>query len=194
MANIKTKVLTDEEFFLIIKTIKTGFTTEDGNQVKSNQRIATALTLQANLGLRISDIINLRLSDIIRDGNRYRLNIKEQKTGKAREFTVPNDVYTYLQSYALDNNIKTNQKLFGITVRQIQKHLKSVTIYLKLEKISTHSFRKYFAVSIYNDNGYNVELVRQLLQHSTVAVTQHYLSVQPQLVEQALQNHIKLPS
>ncbi|MCT4606204.1 MAG: tyrosine-type recombinase/integrase [Marinisporobacter sp.] len=194
MANIKTKVLTDEEFCLIIKTISIGLTTEDGKQIKPNNRIATALTLQANLGLRIGDIVNLRLSDIIRSGNRYELNIQEQKTGKIRDFTVPAEIYTYLQTYALENSIKPNQRLFSITVRQIQKHLKSVTEYLGLEKISTHSFRKYFAISIYNDNNYNVELVRQLLQHSTVAVTQHYLSVQPREVEQALQRHIKLPS
>ncbi len=193
MANIKTRALTEYEYSLIIQTIRKGIKTKDDRQIKPNLRIATALVVQANLGLRIGDIVNLKLSDIIKDANRYRLNIKEQKTGKVREFTVPNEIYTYLQSYALDNNIKTNQKLFSITVRQIQKHLKIVTEHLGLENISTHSFRKFFAVSIYNNNNYNIELVRQLLQHSTVAVTQHYLSVQPELVEKALQNHIKLP-
>lgn len=44
------------------------------------------------------------------------------------------------------------------------------------------------------ENDYNVELVRQLLQHSSVAVTQHYLSVEPKIVEQALQKHIVLPA
>ena len=192
MANIKTRALTEEEFSLIIQTIQEGFKTIDSKQIKPNSRIATALVIQANLGLRIGDIVNLKLSDIIKDGARYRLNIKEQKTGKIREFTVPTEIYTYLQSYALENNIKPNQKLFSITVRQIQKHLKIVTEYLGLESISTHSFRKFFAVSIYNNNNYNVELVRQLLQHSTVAVTQHYLSVQPRQIEEALQKHIRL--
>lgn len=177
MDNIKTRVLTEGEFSLIMKTIQEGFITADGRQIKPNTRIATALVVQANLGLRIGDIVNLKLSDIVKDGNIYRLNIKEQKTGKIREFTVVNQVLTYLQSYALDNNVKPNQKLFSITVRQIQKHLKIITEYLELENISTHSFRKFFAVSIYNNNNYNVELVRQLLQHSTVVVTQHYLSV-----------------
>lgn len=193
MANIKTRALTEEEFSLIIKTIQEGLITVDGRQIKPNIRIATALVIQANLGLRIGDIVNLKLSDIVKDGNRYRLNIKEQKTDKIREFTVPTEIYTYLQSYALENSIKPNQRLFSITVRQIQKHLKIVTEYLGLENISTHSFRKFFAVSIYNNNNFNVELVRQLLQHSSVAVTQHYLSVQPELVEKALQKHIKLP-
>ena len=33
--------------------------------------------------MRISDILNLRLDDIVRDGDRYRLEIVEQKTAQA---------------------------------------------------------------------------------------------------------------
>lgn len=51
--------------------------------------------LEANLGLRISDIVQLRLCDIVKDGNRYRLAIIEQKTGKARVFTVPLALYQF---------------------------------------------------------------------------------------------------
>ena len=43
---------------------------------------------------------------------------------------------------------------------------------MKLENISTHSFRKYFATHIYINNNYNVALVRELLQHSDLKTTQ----------------------
>ena len=194
MANKKTRVLTEDEYKVIIDTCRKGFVTRDGRHIKANIRIAVALTLQANLGLRIGDIVDLRLSDIIKDGGRYRLNIKEQKTNKSRIFTVPSEVYTYLQGYALEMQIKPTEVLFSLTVRAIQKHLALITDYLGLQDIGTHSFRKFFAMSIYNNNDYNVELVRVLLQHSSVAVTQHYLSVQPKLVEDALAKHIALPA
>jgi len=194
MANKRTRALTKEEFFLLIETIRQGFSMYSGVTVKPNARIATALVIEGNLGIRIGDIVHLRLSDIIRDGNRYRLNIIEQKTGKKREFTVPSEIYTFLQSYSLSHNISPNQKLFSLSVRAIQKHLSYAADRLGLENIGTHSLRKYFAMEIYNSNGYNVELVRHLLQHSSVAVTQHYLSVQPQLMELALANHIHLPT
>ena len=193
MANKKTRALTDDEFAQIIQTIQRGYITADGKKIKPNIRVSVALTLQANLGLRIGDIINLKLSDIVKDGNRYRLDITEQKTGKKREFTVPNEIYTYLQSYALENSIRPNQKLFPITVRQVQKHLQITAAYLNLENVGTHSFRKFFAVSVYNNNNYNVELVRTLLNHSNVTVTQRYLSIENRLVELALQNNIVLP-
>lgn len=93
--NYKTKALTEEQFSIIIKTIKSGFITADNKRVYPNERIAVCLTLQANLGLRIGDIVNLRLSDIVRDGNRYRLDIVEQKTLKSRIFTVPNEIFTF---------------------------------------------------------------------------------------------------
>ena len=75
MANKKTRALTQEEYETIIETMKTGF-----SGYRKNERIATVLVLEANLGLRISDILRLHLSDIVRDGKRYRLDSTEYKT------------------------------------------------------------------------------------------------------------------
>ena len=108
--NKKTVALTEEQYKSIIGTIHSGFVCADGHIVKPNRRIATALSLEANLGLRISDILQLRLSGIIHDGNRYRLNIIEQKTKKKREFTVPIEIYSFIQNYALENNINPAAK------------------------------------------------------------------------------------
>lgn len=82
MANKKTLALTREQYIVIIQTIKEGFVRKDGSIFKPNERLATILTLEANLGIRISDILQLKLTSIVRDGDRYRLDIIEQKTGK----------------------------------------------------------------------------------------------------------------
>ena len=190
--NIKTVALTDQEYQAIIGVMQSGFTTSGGRIVKPNARIATALTLEANLGIRISDVLRLRLSDIIRDGDRYRLNITEKKTGKKREFTVPVEIFAYIQNYALEHGISPVAKLFDISERAVQLHLQLVCEHLDLENVSSHSFRKYFASSIYTNNNYNIELVRVLLQHSSVTTTQRYIGLQRKEVEKALQNHIKL--
>lgn len=190
--NKKTIALTDEQYRRIIKTIRSGFVCDDGHMVKPNKRIATALSLEANLGLRISDILQLRLSAIIHDGERYRLDIVERKTKKKREFTVPIEIYSYIQNYVLENNINPAARLFDLSERTIQNHLQLVCGYLGYENISTHSFRKYFATSIYTDSNYNIELVRVLLQHSSVATTQRYIGIGSREIENALQNHIRL--
>lgn len=190
--NKKTVALTEEQYKTIISTIRAGVIMEDGSVINPNERIATALTLEANLGLRISDILQLRLSAIIRDGDRYRLNIVEQKTQKKREFTVPTDIYVYIQKYALDNNISPTAKLFDISERAVNKHLKAICDYLGYDGIGSHSFRKYFATSIYTNNNYDINLVRVLLQHSSTTTTQRYIGLQEKHIEEALQNHINL--
>ena len=185
--NKKTIALTEEQYKEIIKTIKEGFLTSRGNE-----RVATALILEANLGIRISDIIQLRLCDIVKDGSRYRLDIIEQKTQKARTFTVPVELYQYISQYCIDNGIKSNEIIFNISERAIQKHLKLACDYLGYEGISTHSFRKFFATNIYIDNDYNIKLVQELLQHSSIAITQKYLGISSKQLEDAIQNNLKL--
>lgn len=190
--NKKTRALTQEQYVDIINTMRNGFICKDGHVVKGNGRIATALSLEANLGLRISDILKLRLKDIVRDGNRYRLDIVEQKTQKRREFTVPMDIYIYIQNYVLENKISPSAKMFDLSERAVNKHLKLTCDYLGYEGIGSHSFRKFFATSIYENNNYNIELVRVLLQHFSVVTTQRYIGIGDKQIETALQNHINL--
>ena len=187
--NKKTKALTTEQYREIIQTMKEGFC-----GCRPNERIATALVLEGNLGLRISDIVKLRLCDIVLDGDRYRLEIVEQKTGKSRVFTVPLVIQQYIENYCLRNGIRRDELMFPITERAIQKQLKIVCDYLGFEGISTHSFRKWYATEIYKNNGYDIALVQRLLQHSSAAVTQRYIGMEPQRVEAAIQNHAQLLS
>ena len=195
MANFKTRAVSKEEFELIIKTISTGFVLSDGRRVKPNERVATILTLQANLGLRVGDVVKLRLSDIVLENGRYHLDITEQKTQKTRNFTVPAEVYIYIQNYAIKRGLKPKQRLFDISVRTVQNHLQLTCDYLGFgHSLGTHAFRKFFAQSIYENNNFDIVLVKELLQHSSVAITQRYVGVGSQRVEQALQNHVVLPT
>lgn len=191
MANMKTKALTTDEYKLIIDTLRSGFKYND-KEVRANNRIATALVIQSNLGLRIGDVLGLKLKDIIKDGDRYRLDIIEEKTQKQRTFTVPTEIYNYIKMYCLENNIKATAKIFDISERAVQKQLKIVCEYLGIEKVSTHSFRKYFATQIYINSNYNIALVKELLQHSNTNITQRYIGISSREIETALNNHICL--
>ena len=44
-----------------------------------NEKTAKSLALEGNLGIRTSDILSLRPCDIVREGDRYRLEIVEKK-------------------------------------------------------------------------------------------------------------------
>lgn len=185
--NKKTVTLTTEQYKEIITTMREGFC-----GCKPNERIATALVLEGNLGIRISDILKLKLSDIVMDGDRYRLEIVEQKTKKARSFTVPLVIQQYIENYCLRKGISRDQIIFPITERAVQKQLALVCDYLGYEGISTHSFRKWYATEIYKNNGYDIALVQRLLQHSSSAVTQRYIGIEQERVEKAIQDHAQL--
>ena len=185
--NKKTKALTTEQYKEIIQTMKEGFC-----GCRPNERVATALVLEGNLGLRISDIVKLRLCDIVLDGDRYRLEIVEQKTGKSRVFTVPLVIQQYIENYCLRNGLRRDELIFPLTERAIQKQLKIVCDYLGFEGISTHSFRKWYATEIYKNSGYDIALVQRLLQHSSAATTQRYIGIEPQRIEAAIQGHAQL--
>ena len=185
--NKKTKALTTEQYKEIIQTMKEGFC-----GCRPNERVATALVLEGNLGLRISDIVKLRPCDIVLDGDRYRLEIVEQKTGKSRVFTVPLVIQQYIENYCLRNGLRRDERIFPLTERAIQKQLKIVCDYLGFEGISTHSFRKWYATEIYKNSGYDIALVQRLLQHSSAATTQRYIGIEPQRIEAAIQGHAQL--
>ena len=181
------QALTTDQYTTLIRTIKTG-----GHGFRANPRIAAVLTAEANLGIRIGDVLKLRLSDIIVDGGRYRLNIVEEKTGKKRTFTVPAELYNYFCDYAERNNIGRSDKLFPITERAVQKHLKSVCDYLGFKNISTHSFRKWYATDIYNASGHDIILVQHLLQHSSPATTRRYIGMSEEKIENAIAKHVSI--
>lgn len=192
MANKTTIALSNEQYQIIISTIKAGFVYPDQNgtehKFRPNNQLATILSLETLLGIRISDIINLKLNSIVKDGNNYRLDITEQKTGKKRTFKVENNIYSFIQDYAIENGKKKTEQLFTISERAVQKQLKIVADYLGIENISTHSFRKLFATTVYTDSNHNIELVRELLQHSSTVTTQRYIKANTKEVETALNN------
>ena len=128
------------------------------------------------------------MCSFVKDGDRYRLDIVEQKTRKTRTFTVPIEVYSFIQEYAIANNISVDARLFDVSERQVERHLNKVftKMGLPLRNYGTHSARKLFATKVYVENSYNIELVRVLLQHSSVVTTQRYIGIQQKQVEDAL--------
>jgi len=85
--------------------------------------------------------------------------------------------------------------IFVLEIRnfgRLQLKLEFVCDYLGYEGISTYSFRKWYATEIYKANGFDIALVQRLLQHSSAATTQRYIGIEPQKIEQAIQNHAQL--
>ena len=184
----ETRAITEEEYREIIDVMRSG----KPGFFAPNERAAMALVMEANLGIRISDIVKLRMCDIIRDGDRWRLSIVEQKTAKERVFTVPEQVRSFLLDYCYKKGIKDNEPIIPVAPRTVQDALKKVTRFLEMDRVGTHSFRKFFATRIYEASGHDTELVREILQHGSLETTQHYLRATSERVDTALSKNIAL--
>lgn len=183
--NMATRPLTVGEYRKIIELIINGFTyIQDGTEktFRPNSKLALALQLQASLGLRIGDVLELKETNF-KGG---KLELREDKTNKLQYRDVNLSILNAVNTYVLTNGIAKDDKLFNrLSVRAVQKSLKIVTNYLGLENVSTHSFRKLYAVTVYETNNNNIELVKELLNHTSIATTQRYIRVSQQAINKA---------
>ena len=173
-----------DEYMTIITLCQKGFTYKDEYGVKHifrpNKQLAMTFILQANLGLRISDVLKLKPSTFKND----KLEVIEKKTGKLQYRTINRNLKELIYEYALENNIKSNDYLIQVKVRAIQKQLAIIANYLNLTNISSHSFRKLFGVTVYNKTNGNIELLKELFNHSNIATTQRYIKVSQKQIDE----------
>lgn len=173
-----------DEYMTIITLCQKGFTYKDEYGVKHifrpNKQLAMTFILQANLGLRISDVLKLKPSTFKND----KLEVIEKKTGKLQYRTINRNLKELIYEYALENNIKSNDYLIQVKVRAIQKQLSIIANYLNLTNISSHSFRKLFGVTVYNKTNGNIELLKELFNHSSISTTQRYIKVSQKQIDE----------
>lgn len=177
--------LEKDEYLTIMQLCRTGFTYKDKEGVthifRPNKQLAMTFMLQANLGLRISDVLKLKPSTFKND----KLEIIEKKTGKLQYRTINRNLKEIIYEYAMENNIKSNDYLIKVKVRAIQKQLEIIVNHLNLTNISSHSFRKFFGVTIYNQTNGNIDLLKEIFNHSNIATTQRYIRVSQKQIDEA---------
>lgn len=174
MGSYTTRPLEENELKDIIESIASGYTDNHGIRHKPNRQIAVILTLQANLGCRIGDICALCVENIVWDGNAWRLDMTEQKTGKTRNYIVPTPVKAFIDKWMIEKGISSGN-LFSINEYAVWKQLRGVSDYLGLENVSAHSFRKSAAIRTYEASGKDIALTSLFLNHSDTKTTLRYL-------------------
>ena len=130
--------------------------------------------------LRSSDVLNLTLRDVRPNGGIAReVSITQKKTGMRVQFDISDRTKSALSDWiVLNSQMQPDDLLFAITPRQHQRIVKQWAVMLGLDPAlySTHSIRRTRATHLYAQTK-NVEAVRQLLGHKSVAATSIYLGV-----------------
>lgn len=108
-----------------------------------------------NTGLRISDIIKLKVSDVLNENRTVKSHICiiEKKTGKRKKFKINDTLSREFAEYC--KNLEMTDYLFSsrkgqnepITRVQAYRLLNTVAEKIGLEEIGTHTLRKTFRLS-----------------------------------------------
>lgn len=129
-------------------------------------------------GRRVSDILNLKTSQILRDGRvKERVTIRELKTGKNALIYIPVKLRDRLiqnagEIYVFEGR---NSKYKHRSRQAVAKDLKRARKILRMDKliVSSHSARKIWAVNQYK-HAYNLEQLQKQMNHSDPAITMIY--------------------
>jgi integrase len=129
------------------------------------------LELQAKCGLRIGELLKIKVSDV----SDRTITLREPKSGKESELAyMPENVSKKLAKYIKDNALQSDDRPFPIcysTARSLVRRLgEKVNV-----RISPHDLRRYSATYA-SRNGIPLEVVSKvILRHQDLKTTQVYL-------------------
>lgn len=152
----------------------------------SNLRDYCLFVLGINSGLRISDLLKLRISDVVDDKGKVqnRIMTREKKTGKGKNFPVSDTSRKAIEEYLGSRKYESEEPLFisrkgkdflkrQRAYRIINEAARSVGI---KEKIGTHTLRKTFGYHAYQA-GKDITIIQKLFNHSCPKVTLSYIGI-----------------
>lgn len=140
-----------------------------------------------NTGLRISDIVPLKVSDV---KDKERLVIREQKTNKVRRLKFPvkliEDIDDYVRGMKDDDYLFPSKKGGHITTTQAYRQLQKAADVLDRDDIGTHTMRKTFGYHHYKLNKDVVKL-QKIFNHSYPSITLRYIGIEQEELDQTME-------
>ena len=162
------------------------------------ERNRTILETMYSCGLRVSELINLKISDLFFDEGFIRVI---GKGNKQRFVPIHDNAQKYILLYI--NNIRnhlTAQKGFedtvflnrrgkGLTRQMIFIILKDASIKLEwTKKISPHTLRHSFATHLLK-NGADLRAIQQMLGHESITTTEVYVHLDKSYLKEVLETY-----
>lgn len=148
-------------------------------EATDNAKYKLMISLGYACGLRVSEVINLKVADLHID--ELVVHIKNAKGKKDRISVLPKKLQNDLRNIVAGKNasdfVFTSNRGGKLTTTSLQKMFRKSFRKVKINKPATfHSLRHSFATHLL-ENGTDVRYVQELLGHSNIRTTQIYTQV-----------------
>ena len=148
-------------------------------------KFALLIATGSYIGLRISDLLQLRWNQVI---DQDYFTITEKKTKKTRKVTINPELQTILKRLFTQLDAKENDLMFvnrfgdkPFSIQYVNSKLKEIFTNYKIKgQYSSHFMRKTLGRRIWEVNKYSDQallLLSQLFNHASVSTTKIYLGI-----------------
>lgn len=154
-----------------------------------NPRDSFMFTLGINVGVRISDLLQLKVKDI---RGKNHLVMTESKTGKQKRFLINSQlkqvIYNYTEGMDGDAWLFPSRKGDKPISRvQAYRVLNQTAKEIGLEEIGTHTLRKTFGYHFYK-NTKDIAMLQEIFNHSAPSITLRYIGINQDSMDEAMNN------
>ncbi|MEU2589653.1 tyrosine-type recombinase/integrase [Alkalihalobacillus sp. NPDC078783] len=163
------------------------------NRKASSQRDVAILDTLINTGIRVSELVNLKLSDITFDTDKdtkertYYYHIRTSKGKVSRNIPVKEKFHKYTQRYI--NSRNDDCEYLFVSQRQSKLTTRSIQLLLKKYDVTPHQLRHTFCSGL-NETGSSISDIANLAGHTNIETTRRYtrqtLAQQADAIEKAL--------
>lgn len=154
---------------------------------ESGTRNLLLFLMGINTGLRVSDLLGLRVKDV---KDKDTVQIREKKTKKTKKFPIPKEIRVFINEYV--ERKPQNRYLFKsrksskpISRVQAYRIIKEACRIWGLEHTGTHSLRKTFGYHFYKQTK-DIALLQQILNHSSQDITLRYIGLTQEIIDDNL--------
>jgi len=158
--------------------------------MKDNYRNYLMFVLGINTGLRIGDMLKLKVEDV---RNKTHILLKEQKTDKTKKLFINSALRDEIDKYI--KNMADYEYLFQsrngnnqpLSRSQSYRILNKAGKEVGLEHIGNHSTRKTFGYFHYKKHK-DVALLQELFNHSAPSITLDYIGINQDVMDNSLED------
>ncbi|CDQ42119.1 site-specific integrase [Virgibacillus salexigens] len=154
---------------------------------KKGSRNVFLFVLGINTGLRVSDMLNLKMEDVV---DKEHITIKEKKTDKRKRFLINRELQKHIDSYTTGMNegdflFKSYRSNNPIKRIQAYNILNEAAKEVGIQEIGTHTMRKTFGYHFYKRSK-DVALLQEIFNHSSPSITKRYIGINQDEIDEAL--------